>query len=48
MEYFNRVHLADGPYFFPDLPQMTEKDELAAIEAGEIRATRVDYVGILR
>jgi SAM-dependent methyltransferase len=45
---FNRVHLAEGPYFFPDLAHATEKDELAAIEAGEIRATRVDYVGRLR
>jgi SAM-dependent methyltransferase len=47
-ERFNREHLADGPYFFPDLAQATEEDELAAIEAGEIRATRVDYVGRLR
>ena len=45
---FNRVHHADGPYFFPDLAHATENDELAAIEAGEIRATRVDYVGRLR
>jgi SAM-dependent methyltransferase len=45
---FNREHLADGPYFFPDLAQASEEDELAAIEAGEIRATRVDYVGRLR
>jgi SAM-dependent methyltransferase len=47
-ERFNREHLADGPYFFPDLAKATEEDELAAIEAGEIRATRVDYVGRLR
>jgi SAM-dependent methyltransferase len=45
---FNREHLTDGPYFFPDLAQATEEDELAAIVAGEIRATRVDYVGGLR
>jgi SAM-dependent methyltransferase len=45
---FKREHLADGPYFFPDLAQTTEADELAAIETGEIRATRVDYVGRLR
>lgn len=45
---FNREHLAHGPYFFPDLAEATEEDELAAIEAGEIRAARVDYVGRLR
>jgi SAM-dependent methyltransferase len=47
-ERFERVHLARGPYFFPDLAGVTEEDERAAIEAGKIRATRVDYVGILR
>jgi SAM-dependent methyltransferase len=47
-ERFKREHLADGPYFFPDLAETTEADELAAIKAGEIRATRVDYVGRLR
>jgi SAM-dependent methyltransferase len=47
-EHFRRVHLAQGPYFFPDLARATEEDERAAIEAGQIRATRVDYVGILR
>jgi SAM-dependent methyltransferase len=47
-ERFNREHLAYGPYFFPDLAQATGADELAAIDAGEIRATRVDYVGRLR
>ena len=45
---FHREHLAYGPYFFPDLAGMTEEDEQAAIEAGRIRATRVDYVGRLR
>jgi SAM-dependent methyltransferase len=45
---FQRVHLAQGPYFFPDLARATEEDERAAIEAGQIRATRVDYVGMLR
>src|SRR6266545_1834716 len=47
-ERFERVHLARGPYFFPDLARATEDDERAAIEAGQIRATRVDYVGMLR
>jgi SAM-dependent methyltransferase len=46
-ERFERVHLARGPYFFPDLSRATEEDERAAIESGEIRATRVDYVGTL-
>jgi SAM-dependent methyltransferase len=46
-ERFNRERLANGPYFFPDLARATEEDEVAAIEAGEIRATRVDYVGRL-
>ena len=47
-ERFQRVHLAQGPYFFPDLAQGTEEDERAAIAAGQIRATRIDYVGRLR
>jgi SAM-dependent methyltransferase len=47
-ERFQRAHLAQGPYFFPDLAQATEEDERAAIDAGQIRATRVDYVGMLR
>jgi SAM-dependent methyltransferase len=47
-ERFQRAHLAQGPYFFPDLARATEEDERAAIEAGQIRATRVDYVGVLR
>jgi SAM-dependent methyltransferase len=45
---FDRRHLARGPYFFPDLSGTSMEDEQAAIEAGEIRATRVDYVGTLR
>jgi SAM-dependent methyltransferase len=45
---FDRQHLARGPYFFPDLAGVTEDDERAAIEAGQISATRVDYVGTLR
>jgi SAM-dependent methyltransferase len=45
---FHGDHLARGPYFFPDLDRTTEEDERAAIEAGQIRATRVDYVGMLR
>jgi SAM-dependent methyltransferase len=44
---FRRTHLGHGPYFFADLADTTEADELAAIRAGEIQATRVDYVGRL-
>ena len=47
-ERFQRVHLAQGPYFFPDLAQATEEDERAAIAAGQIQPTRIDYVGRLR
>jgi SAM-dependent methyltransferase len=43
-ETFDRQQLARGPYFFPDLAQTSEDDERAAIEAGQIRATRVDYI----
>ena len=31
-----------------DLASTTEEDEQAGIEAGEIRAMRVDYTGTLR
>ena len=46
-ERFACAHLARGPYFFPDLI-VTEEDELEAIEAGAIRATRIDYIGTRR
>jgi SAM-dependent methyltransferase len=36
-----------GPYFFADLEGTTEDDEARAIEGGEIRAARVDVVGVL-
>jgi SAM-dependent methyltransferase len=45
---FHRGHLSRGAYLFPDLVGTSEEEELAAIEAGEIRATRVDYVGRVR
>jgi SAM-dependent methyltransferase len=45
---FDRQHLARGAYFFPDLGQTSEQDELAAVASAQIRATRVDYVGHLR
>jgi hypothetical protein len=37
--------VARGPYFFPDLAGTSDADERAAIDAGRIRATRIDYVG---
>jgi SAM-dependent methyltransferase len=42
---FDRVACAAGPYFFADLAGTSEADEMDAIDAGRIRATRVDYVG---
>ena len=44
---FRCVMCERGPYFFPDLAQTVEADELGAIRAGEIQATRIDYVGRL-
>jgi SAM-dependent methyltransferase len=46
-ERFERTHLARGPYLFPNL-RVSEDDERAAIDAGAIRATRVDWAGRLR
>jgi hypothetical protein len=34
-----------GPYFFGDLADMTEADEQAAIDARQIQATGIRYVG---
>jgi SAM-dependent methyltransferase len=47
-ERFRREQVVYGPYVFADLARISPEDELAAIEAGEIQATRVDYVGTLR
>lgn len=44
-ERLRREHVAQGAYFFADLAETSEADERAAIDAGGIRATRVDYVG---
>jgi hypothetical protein len=35
----------DGPYFFADFNAITEADEQAAIDAGQIQPTRIRYVG---
>ncbi|HEU5421874.1 MAG TPA: methyltransferase domain-containing protein [Streptosporangiaceae bacterium] len=37
-----------GPYFFADLDDTSEADEQAAIDSGQIRATRIQYAGRLR
>jgi SAM-dependent methyltransferase len=44
-ERFERLTCERGAYLFPDLAGTTEADELSAIDAGEVRATRIDYVG---
>jgi SAM-dependent methyltransferase len=45
---FRREEVAYGPYVFADLARTSPDDELAAIEAGEIQPTRIDYLGRLR
>jgi SAM-dependent methyltransferase len=47
-ERFERRLLTCGPYFFSDLSDTTVADEEAAIEAEQIRATRIDWVGTPR
>lgn len=42
---FYRIRCERGTYLFSDLPRTSEAEELHAIEAGDIRALRVDYVG---
>jgi hypothetical protein len=42
---FDRTICTYGPYFFPDLAATTSADEQAAIDAGEIRAAGIRYVG---
>jgi len=42
---FDRELLAYGPYFFSDLAGVSERDEQAAADAGEIQANRISYVG---
>jgi SAM-dependent methyltransferase len=45
---FARRSLGHGPYFFPDLADTTATDEQAAIDAGEVQPTRIDWVGTAR
>jgi SAM-dependent methyltransferase len=42
---FAQRYFSWWPYLYPDLDDMSEADELAAIEAGEINATSFYYVG---
>lgn len=44
-ERFERVACNRGPYFFPELADTTEADEVREIEAGRVSAVRIDYVG---
>jgi len=44
---FEQVVLHRGPYYFSELAETSETDELAAIESGLIPAARIDYVGRL-
>lgn len=47
-ERFDRRSCAYGPYFFAELAGIAEGDEQASIDAGEIRATGIRYVGARR
>ncbi|MGZ4284821.1 MAG: hypothetical protein ACXVHB_11725 [Solirubrobacteraceae bacterium] len=44
---FERVVFDRGPYLFTELVDTSASDEQRAIDAGEIPALRVDYVGRL-
>ena len=44
-ERLEREHFEHAPYFFPDLAATTEADEQAAIDAGEITACRIGWIG---
>jgi len=45
---FTRRVYVEGPYFYPDLEGVTREHELAAIAAGDIRATGIRYAGTPR
>ncbi|HEY7147426.1 MAG TPA: methyltransferase domain-containing protein [Streptosporangiaceae bacterium] len=42
---FDRELIEYGPYFFDDLGHVSEADEQAAIDRGQIQATRIRYAG---
>lgn len=47
-ERFHCQLSSDGPYFFPDLNDISEADEQAAIDSGAIRSALRRYIGRLR
>jgi SAM-dependent methyltransferase len=47
-ERFERVLCENAPYFYADIDGVGERDEQAAIAAGEITATGIRYVGARR
>ncbi len=46
--HFERGLCTHGPYFFADLPGISEEEERVAIDRGEIRATGIRYAGTRR
>lgn len=42
---FEQVSSRRGPYFFSELSDTTESDELKAINTGRIQPARIDYIG---
>ena len=47
-ERLQREFLENGPYFSPNLAKTTHADEQAAIDAGFINPTRIDWAGSRR
>jgi hypothetical protein len=45
---FDTTAVGEGPDFFADLDGITRVEEQAAIDAGRIQASGLDYVGHLR
>jgi SAM-dependent methyltransferase len=45
---FDARTLGYGPYYFPDLADISEADEQAAIDSGLIQAARIQYAGSRR
>jgi SAM-dependent methyltransferase len=44
---FDRVVGAEGPYFFPELDDIAEQTEQAAIDAAQVQASCILYVGVV-
>ena len=47
-DHFEPALCSYGPYFFADLGGVSEREEQAAIDGGEIRATGIRYAGTPR